>query len=246
VRVWNVDEPAAFARAWFIEALRREGIAVGASLLQPQGELPPRDGYEKLPRVASFASPPLSEAIKVTLKVSHNLYASTLPLLVAARNGQTTVAAGLRAQRRFLVDLGVPVETISFAGGAGGAQADCATPRATVKLLQAMRLRKEYPAWHAGFPILGVDGTLAEAVGPESPAKGKVHAKTGTLSWFDAMNGRTFLRSKALAGTLVTASGKEMLIAMFVNDVPLPAGVTPLREGRTLGRLSEIIHLHGP
>jgi D-alanyl-D-alanine carboxypeptidase/D-alanyl-D-alanine-endopeptidase (penicillin-binding protein 4) len=229
-----------------MEALRRDGVTVSASAFQPQGELPPRDGYEKLTRAATFTSPPFSEAIKVTLKVIHNLYASTLPLLLATRNGQTSIAAGLRWQRRFLLDIGVPVETISFAGGAGGAQADCTTPRATVKLLLAMHARKEYPAWHAGFPILGVDGTLAEAVGPDSPARGKVHAKTGTLSWQDSMNGRVLLRSKALAGTLETASGKELVLAIFVNDVPLPPGITTTREARTLGRLCEIIHQFGP
>jgi D-alanyl-D-alanine carboxypeptidase/D-alanyl-D-alanine-endopeptidase (penicillin-binding protein 4) len=247
VRLWPVDEPAAFARALFIEALRRAGVEVAAkSLTAAPADLPPRDGYDKANRVAVFTSPPLSEAVKVTLKVSHNLYASTLPLLVSTKSGQPSIAAGLRAQRRFLLDLGVPVETISFAGGAGGAPADCVTPRATVKLLQAMRTRKEYAAWHAGFPVLGVDGTLADVVAADSPAKGKVQAKTGTLSWLDAMNGRTLLRSKALAGTLTTASGKELLLAMFVNDVPLPPGVTPTREGRTLGRLCEIIYEHGP
>ena len=247
VRVWNVDDPTAFARALFIEVLRRAGVAVAASpLAAPGGELPERAGYDKLTRVALFASPPLSETVKVTLKVSHNLYASTLPLLVATKQGQTSLGAGLRWQRRCLLDLGVPVETISVAGGAGGAQADCVTPRATVKLLQMMRKRPEYAAWHAGFPILGVDGTLADAVTAESPAKGKVQAKTGTLSWLDAMNGRTLLRSKALAGTMTTANGKELVFAMFVNDVPLPPGVTATREGRVMGKLCEIIYQNGP
>src|SRR5205823_11194234 len=131
-----------------------------------------------------------------------NLYASTLPLLIAHKSGKTSIADGLRWQRRFLADLEVPAETISFAGGAGGANADCTTPRATVKLLQAMRPRKEYTAWHDGFPILGVDGTLSDVLSTSSPARGKAQAKTGTLSWFDAMNNRTLLRSKALAGTV--------------------------------------------
>jgi D-alanyl-D-alanine carboxypeptidase/D-alanyl-D-alanine-endopeptidase (penicillin-binding protein 4) len=247
VRIWNVDEPSAFARALFVESLRREGVAVTASpFTPPHGELPPRDGYDKLAQVALFTSPPLSEAIKVTLKVSHNLYASTLPLLIAAKNGQSTVAAGLRWQRRFLLELGVPVETISFAGGAGGAQADCTTPRATVTLLQAMRKRPEYKAWHAGFPVLGVDGTLTDVVGSDSPAKSEVQAKTGTLTWLDAMNGRTLLRSKALAGTLTTKHGKDLVFAMYVNDVPLPPGVSATREGRALGRICEIIYEHAP
>ena len=50
--------------------------------------------YKDLTRVAVLKSPPLSEAIKVTLKVSHNLYASTLPLLVAAKYGKRTLAGG--------------------------------------------------------------------------------------------------------------------------------------------------------
>jgi D-alanyl-D-alanine carboxypeptidase/D-alanyl-D-alanine-endopeptidase (penicillin-binding protein 4) len=109
-----------------------------------------------------------------------------------------------------------------------------------------MRPRKEYPSWHAGFPILGVDGTLADVIPSSSPARGKAQAKTGTLSWFDAMNNRTLLRSKALAGTVTTAKDHELIFAMFVNDVPLPLGVAPPREGRTLGRLCETLHLHGP
>jgi D-alanyl-D-alanine carboxypeptidase/D-alanyl-D-alanine-endopeptidase (penicillin-binding protein 4) len=158
VRVWPVDDPAEFARALFIEELRRHGVTVLASPhAKPTAALPEKEAYAKLTRVALFTSPPLAEVVKVTLKVSHNLYASTLPLLVAAKNNQASIADGLRWQRRFMVELGVPVETISFAGGAGGANADCTTPRATVKLLQAMRPRKEYTAWHDGFPILGVD-----------------------------------------------------------------------------------------
>jgi D-alanyl-D-alanine carboxypeptidase/D-alanyl-D-alanine-endopeptidase (penicillin-binding protein 4) len=247
VRIWPVDDPALLARALFIECLRKEGISVRASPLQkPNAELPPRKGYDQLTRVAVHESLPLSEAIKVTLKVSHNLYASTLPLLVAAKHKQSSIADGLRWQRRFLQDLEVPVGTISFGGGAGGSNADCVTPRATVKLLQGMRQRKEYDAWHAGFPILGIDGTLAEAIDSKSPARGKAQAKTGTISWFDVMNGRTLLRSKALAGTLITANNRELYFAMFVNEVPLPAGVAPTREGRTLGKLCEILYEAGP
>ena len=34
--------------------------------------------------------------------------------------------------------------------------------------------------------------------------------------------------------------------ALFVNDVPLPPGVTTTREGKALGRICEIVHQHGP
>ncbi len=247
VRIYAVEDPTGFARALFIETLRREGVAVTASALRsPRAELPEKESYAKLTRVAVFTSPPFSEVIKVTLKVSHNLYASTMPLLVAVKHGKRTLPEGLHLQRKFLAGLGVPVETISFGGGAGGANADSVTPRATVQLLQALAKRPDYPALRAGLPVLGIDGTLADVGAADSPARGKVLAKTGTLSWQDVMNDRTLLRSKALAGIMKTANGRELTLALFVNDVPLPKGVTTTREGKTLGKLCEIIYQHGP
>jgi D-alanyl-D-alanine carboxypeptidase/D-alanyl-D-alanine-endopeptidase (penicillin-binding protein 4) len=247
VRIYPVDDPAGFARALFIEALRKEGVTVTASPLEaPPAELPEKEAYAKLPRVALFTSPPFAEVIKVTLKVSHNLYASTLPLLVAAKHGKGTLAEGLHLERRFLADLGVDVDTVSFAGGAGGANADSVTPRATVQLLRALAKRPDYAAFEAGLPVLGVDGTLFEAVPPDSPARGKVRAKTGTLLWQDVLNDRPLLRSKALAGTMTTAGGRGLVLALFVNDVPLPKGVGSTREGKVLGRLCEILYRDGP
>jgi D-alanyl-D-alanine carboxypeptidase/D-alanyl-D-alanine-endopeptidase (penicillin-binding protein 4) len=247
VRIYTVDDPVNFARALFIETLRREGVAVSASPIQPpQAYLPDPESYGKLRRVALFTSPPFAQVVKVTLKVSHNLYASTLPLLVAAKNGKRTIPEGLRLERHFLADLGVDVNTIAFAGGAGGANADSVTPRATVQLLQAMAKRPEYPIFRECLPVLGVDGTLVDVVPADSPARGKVRAKTGTLYWHDALNDRSLLRSKALAGTMTTASGHTLFVALFVNDVPLPHGVSPSREGKVLGHLCEIIYENVP
>src|SRR5262249_32060677 len=154
---------------------------------------------------ALFTSPPFSEAVKVTLKVSHNLYASLFPLLVAVKNGKATLADGMRLQGKFLKDLGVEGETISFGGGPGGSRGDAVAPRAGVALLRARAKRPDYKYFHAGLPVLGVDGTLADALVGESPAKGKVQGKTGTYYWHDLMNDRGLLTSKALAGTMTTA-----------------------------------------
>jgi D-alanyl-D-alanine carboxypeptidase/D-alanyl-D-alanine-endopeptidase (penicillin-binding protein 4) len=245
LRSHPVDHPMLFARTLFIESLRRAGVNVAASpLREPQADLPPGDSYVKLARVASFESGPFSEAVKVTLKVSHNLYASTMPLLVAAKNGERTAAAGLRRQATFLQELGVDLDSVSFAGGAGGERADATSPRATVTLLTALTKRPEWPTIDAGMPVLGVDGTFASAVGAGSSAKGHVRAKTGTLWWTDVMSNRALLTSKAVAGTMTTASNSKLLFAIFVNDVPLPRGVTPLREGKVLGHICEILFEH--
>jgi D-alanyl-D-alanine carboxypeptidase/D-alanyl-D-alanine-endopeptidase (penicillin-binding protein 4) len=247
VRIYPVDSPTLFARTLFIEALRRQGVKVHANLFHAdRTALPAPKEYAEANRVANFTSPPFAGAIKVTLKVSHNLYASTLPLLIAARHGERTLANGLRRQGKILSELGVPVETISFGGGAGGAAADAITPRAAVQLLTAMHKRPDGHAYFDALPVLGMDGTLADVVGKESPARGKVSAKTGTLFWSDLMNDRPLLTSKALAGTMETAKGTRLYLALFVNDVPLPKGTTPLREGKVLGKVCEVIYEYGP
>ncbi len=247
VRIYNVEEPALFARALFIEALRRNGVQAQAAVLRPaNNNLPsPRD-YEKMPKAATFTSAPFKDTIRVTLKVSNNLYASALPCLVAVSKGQTTAEAGLKEQRKILKKLGVDPDGVSFGGGAGGAPADFVTATAAVQLLQGMAKREEWPAYKAALPVLGVDGTLAEAVPADSPARGRAFAKTGTLIWYDAANERYLLKSKALAGTMTTKSGTELHFCMMVNNVPLPEGVTATREGKVLGKLCELLYEHGP
>jgi D-alanyl-D-alanine carboxypeptidase/D-alanyl-D-alanine-endopeptidase (penicillin-binding protein 4) len=247
VRICPVDDPAGFARALFIAALRHEGITVQASELQaPTGELPERGAYDRLKRVAVHTSPPFSEVLKVTLKVSHNLYASMFPLLLAVEEGKRTLPEGMRAQRKALAELGVDVAGVSLETGAGGGNGDRVTPRATVQLLLAMAKRPEFAAFKEALPVLGVDGTLVDAVEAASPARGKVFAKTGTYGDPDLLNERVLLRSKALGGVMTAADGRPLAFAIFVNEVPLPKGGTPTAVGKDLGRLCEVFYRAKP
>jgi D-alanyl-D-alanine carboxypeptidase/D-alanyl-D-alanine-endopeptidase (penicillin-binding protein 4) len=246
VRICAIDDPAGFARALFIDCLRREGILVDASALRaPTAELPESASYGKMKRLALFHSPPLSEALKVTLKVSHNLYASALPLLLAVKHGRRTQPEGMRLEGKVLARLGVDTRGISLESGAGGGNGDKVSPRATVQLLRAMRKRSDWGCYEDALPVLGVDGTLA-AVGKDSPARGKVRGKTGTYTDRNLLLGRAFLRAKSLAGVMTTAKGRTLYFTLFVNDVPLPAGVPPTREGQVIGRLCEIIQQNAP
>jgi D-alanyl-D-alanine carboxypeptidase/D-alanyl-D-alanine-endopeptidase (penicillin-binding protein 4) len=249
VKVYEVEEPAAFARTLFIETLRNRGVSIGASPLASNEEanLPSKGEVAALPVVAEYTSPPLREYLKVILKVSQNLHASTLPLLIAANHGESTLDRGLKREGEILGKLGVDVKTISFGGGAGGSRSDLVTPRATVALLRAMAARPDFASYDAALPVLGRDGTLAKAVSPESSARGHVRAKTGTY-WVDnALSGQPVMISKALAGYLETASGRKLTFAFFVNNVPLEAigGSVPeasITAGRRLARLCEVFY----
>lgn len=244
LRVFEVEDPASFARTLLIEALRRAGISTTASALgENKGDaLPSRDSTANLPQVAALKSAPFREAAKLILKVSHNLHASTLPLIVAAKGGGRTLDDGFRKERDFLKRASVDVDSISFGSGAGGSPADLTSPRATVQLLRYMSTRPDFEAYHKALPVLGVDGTLADAVDAKSTVRGKVQAKTGTLAMGNPLNGGAMLTSKAMAGYLTAANGKKLAFVIYLNNVPIHGEADMTRHGRTLGLLCEIIH----
>ena len=242
LRIVEVDDAAAFARGLLLERLAAHGVACPAGPLGESPELPAVDAVLRAPVVALHTSPPFTEALKVILKVSHNLHAGMLPLLLAGKHGERTLEAGLRREGEALRALGVPVDEITFGSAAGGAWADQVTPTATVTLLRAMARRNDFGAYRDALPLLGVDGTLHDMVAQGSKARGQVHAKTGTLIWGSPLNGRFLLRSKALAGYLETERGRTLAFAFFLNDAIVAQHTDTARAGKALARLCEILH----
>lgn len=249
VRIYDRRFPAWHAQNLLVEALGRAGVEVEEKTSRrerfgfgSQRNLPDRAQVARMPQVARFTSPPFSESAKLILKVSHNLHASTLPLLLAARHGKQTLDEGLKIQARHLRSLGIDVDTISFGGGAGGDRADYVTPRATVALLQAVAEQPFAEQYRAALPVLGVDGTLADMLPHESPARGKVQAKTGTLYWNNRMSSGYVLTGKALAGYATTASNRELTFAILVNNVLLESDDQTTMVGRTLAELCEVLY----
>ena len=107
------------------------------------------------------------------------------------------------------------------------------------------RARHDFAAFEAALPILGRDGTLAQAVSADSPARGHVRAKTGTFWLNNGLNGEAILTSKALAGYMETASGRPLVFAFFVNNVPIKSDAVndaTAAAGRQLGKLCEAFY----
>ncbi len=212
--------------------------------------------YEKSPAVAVHLSPPFSEAIKVILKVSHNLHASMLPPLVGAlKGGSGDRFTGYRQIHDELAKGGVPVDGIVLMSGSGGGRADSLSARFLVELLSWYSRRKDFPAFHAALPVGGVDGTLATHF--NSPElKERVQAKTGTLVYLGALNSQWIYLSKALAGYMDLASrqpsergpGKDpVAFAILIANT-----ISPTRQGgvEALFRAQEdilaaVLEVHG-
>jgi D-alanyl-D-alanine carboxypeptidase/D-alanyl-D-alanine-endopeptidase (penicillin-binding protein 4) len=85
---------------------------------------------------------------------------------------------------------------------------------------------------------LGRDGTLWDTQ-RDSPAAGKLRAKTGTHVAGDLLNEQYVVNGKGLAGYLETRNGKQIIVAIFANHVPAGADIKAvLRVGDALAEIA--------
>jgi len=217
---YAVPEPSRYAVTLLMEALREQGVR--CTLAAPAESidfkaLAANDTVDKL--VAEHVSPPFHEEVKITLKVSQNLHASTTPYLLGAlvAHKDTQVKqAGFDQERAFLTKAGLDLTGAAQSDGAGGDA--FFSPDFMVHYLRFMSTQKDFDLFYRSLPILGKDGTLAK-IQVASPAAGHVHAKTGTFSVYDALNKRLTVTGKGLAGYMDTASGQHLILALYVNMV---------------------------
>jgi D-alanyl-D-alanine carboxypeptidase/D-alanyl-D-alanine-endopeptidase (penicillin-binding protein 4) len=172
-------------------------------------------------RVAEHVSTPLSEDVKLTLKVSQNLHASTMPYVMGAVLGHATGKIdqkGFQLEHDYLTQAGLDLRGVSQSDGAGGAGVAFYTPDFAVHYLAYMAMQPHFDMFQKDLPILGKDGTLADTQ-KESPGVGHVFAKTGTYGGRDYLNGRRMITGKGLAGYTTTPDGRHLAFAFYVNNV---------------------------
>ena len=215
------QDPAAFARTTFIEALERAGVKVTGRLVgpNPSEKLPPPDSYSANNQVAELVSAPYAEYSKLILKVSHNLGANLSLMLFGLANGVNTVANALPVERATLTGrYGLEGSGFDFPTNGSGSPDSRASAETTVNLLRFMNGETAFPPYFGSLPILGVDGSLAE-IGVGSPAQGKVFAKTGTF----LDDGK--IKAQVLAGYIDARSGRRLAYALYVNDAGAITGI---------------------
>jgi len=192
--------------------------------------------------VAEHVSPPLSEEIKITLKVSQNLHAGMGPYylgLFVGKNAKDPLSAGFKIERAFLMDAKLDLSGASQGDGEGGDWADLFSPDFMCHYLAYWKTRPDFPIFFNGLPILGKDGTLAK-IQKDSPGAGHVFAKTGTFAAEDKLNSRLMLNGKGLAGYVQTKSGKTLAFAAYVNHTSMPEDPESAQKiaGQALGEIA--------
>lgn len=197
VRVGRFANPAISAAHLFAALLENEGIKINGG--RQQAVFGPTV-YKDYDEVARHISPPFSESVRVTLKVSHNLHATMYPVLVGALKGKGgNRTAGYGAIRDFFAEGGLDVNSVFLNSGSGGGRSDSLSARFLVDLLHFMARRKDFAQFFDALPIGGIDGTISARF-KNSPLWGRVRAKTGTLVYKGSFNNQWIYLSKALSG----------------------------------------------
>ena len=238
-----VPSPTKFAETVFREAL----VAAGIQLKKPAAPAPTDFSpsshfYVADNQVAEHVSPPLSEEVKITLKVSQNLHAGMGPYLLGtlvAKDAKDPLDAGFKVEHDFLQAANLDLSGAGQGDGAGGDWSDLFSPDFMVHYLTYWTTRPDYPVFFKALPILGKDGTLAK-IQVNSPGAGHVFAKTGTFGSEDRLNGKLMLNGKGLVGYVITKDEKKLAFAAYVNHVSLPPDMEAAQTvgGQALGEIA--------
>ena len=216
---YRVPNPDVFAQMAFAKVLQDTGIAFttppDAKPFDPAGA---KASYTAANLVATHTSPPLAQDVYVTLKVSDNLHAALGPytwaLHVAPPARTDLLARGFALERRLLHGAGLDVTSASQQDGLGTNA--YFTPDFMAHYLAWAHAQPWFPALFHGLPVMGVDGTLFN-IENDSPAAGKVHAKTGSWGDADLLNDDGMVSAKGLAGYMTTRSGHHVAFAFYIN-----------------------------
>jgi len=163
LRVWEVDNPSEFARTAFIEALQRDGVTVTAptTSANPTALLPRKGSYSRSDLIGEHVSPPMSQYVKLILKVSYNRGADLMVCLAAVNVGSTNCLTGLIAELKTATSLGVSRTSLFPQDGAGSDDQGRTTPLALATFLRRVATTSYGKTLFHGLPSPGRDGTLA-------------------------------------------------------------------------------------
>jgi D-alanyl-D-alanine carboxypeptidase/D-alanyl-D-alanine-endopeptidase (penicillin-binding protein 4) len=244
---YRVPEPQRFAQAAFTVVLESAGVTVrtppGAATFSHDSAAP---AYVLANLVASHRSPPLSEDVYVTLKVSDNLHAALMPYMWAlfvAHAKSDLLKAGFAREHALLAGAGLDLNGAAQQDGLGTFA--FFTPRFMVSYLAWASAQPWFPSLQRGLPIMGVDGTLFNIQNGVAAA-GKVHAKTGTWSSGNALDDNELV-TKGLAGYMTTSHGRHVAFAFYINRMAGNSSANPSRDaahyaGQTLGEMASAVY----
>ncbi|MBU6366722.1 MAG: D-alanyl-D-alanine carboxypeptidase/D-alanyl-D-alanine-endopeptidase [Gemmatimonadetes bacterium] len=193
-------------RAALRETLADAGIAVNGRAVARRDT-----AGRPIDTLVVLESAPLAQVLPRVQKPSQNQLAELLfrtSGLAASGSGSPDSARAVA--QRTLAAWGVTAADAAYRDGSGLSRHDYVTPRAVVKVLDAMRRHAAFDLFRQALPLAGVDGTIANRL-KGTAAEGNAQAKTGTLD-----------KARALSGYVVAADGRLALFSLLANNFTVP------------------------
>jgi len=217
----QVQDPSAFARTAFIEALQRAGVTVSATPTGPNPAtlLPAKDSYQSADKVAEHVSATLAQYVNLIMKVSYNRGADLMTCLSAVKAGSTDCEQGLVEEVNTVTELGVAKTSVFPMDGAGSNDQDRSSPAALASFYRAATETPYAQALFDSLPVLGKSGTMANVL-PDSPAAGHAQVKTGNRV-VGTPAGQMIVLGNSLAGYIQAKSGRQLTFMIAVANVPI-------------------------
>jgi serine-type D-Ala-D-Ala carboxypeptidase/endopeptidase (penicillin-binding protein 4) len=206
----SIQNPPFFVGEMFRKLLEQRGVKVDGQVVVREVTQAEAAGQSAPPQpehrvvLAEHDSLPLSQDIKVTLKVSQNLHAEMLlRTLSRVEDNKGSLEDGLNILKSFTQKIGIEPNEIRFAGGSGLSRETLVTPDAVMKLLEFNARTPYFKTFYDALPVAGVDGTLGDRF-HNTPLQGRIHAKTGSLEHVNALSGYMNLpRGRRLAFVII-------------------------------------------
>jgi D-alanyl-D-alanine carboxypeptidase/D-alanyl-D-alanine-endopeptidase (penicillin-binding protein 4) len=149
----------------------------------------------------------LGDSVKLVNKISQNLHAEMLLRTVARQNGVWgTPDELMKVPADFYTAAGIAPGDVIQTDASGLSRRDLVTPRAVVTLLSFAQKQTWFVPYYESLPVAGVDGTLEDRM-KNTPAAGRIHAKTGSVE-----------HVRTLSGFAETLSGRRLIFSFLSNN----------------------------
>lgn len=191
----SIQDPPLYIGDMFRRLLAERGVRVDGRVVVREFTQAESAEGTKMPQaehrvvLAEHDSLPLSQDIKVMLKVSQNLHAEMLLRTMAhVEDNEGSLKDGIDILNGFAQRIGISPTDVQFAGGSGLSRDTLVTPSALARLLVFMARAPYFKPFYNALPVAGIDGTLSDRF-RHTALQGRVHAKTGSMDHVNALSG---------------------------------------------------------